>query len=144
MIWAPWQRRLLPGSVPESLLQHFGIDARFLLSLPLLIVAEASVDATLRRLLPQFVARGLVDDALRPAFRGSLEAARRLRSSRLALVGMLAALRGGQRDALRAERAARAGAGRDRLGASSRVPVFATQIPLRKVVAKLLSPLIGL
>ncbi len=90
MLYALWQRRLLPGTVPEPLLQHFGIHARFLLALPLLLVAESSTDAALRRVLPQFVSRGLVDAALMPAFRSILERARALRASRTALLVMVA------------------------------------------------------
>jgi hypothetical protein len=88
--WAYWQRKLLPGEVPEPLLQHFGVHARFLVSLPLLLVAEATVQASLRRVLPQFLSRGLVDDAMRPAFREILDRGAALRSSKLALAGMLA------------------------------------------------------
>ena len=89
VVYAVWQRRLLPGTVPEPLFQHFGIHARFLLALPLLFVAESTSDASLRRVLPQFVSHGLVDDALRPAFRAILERAARLRRSRTALLVMV-------------------------------------------------------
>jgi hypothetical protein len=90
VLYALWQRRLLPGTVAEPLFQHFGIHARFLLALPLLLVAESSSDAALRRVLPQFVSRGIVDETLRPAFRSILERASRLRGSRTALLGMIA------------------------------------------------------
>jgi hypothetical protein len=90
MLYALWQRRLLPGTVPEPLLQHFGVHARFLLALPLLLIAESSTDAALRRVLPQFVARGIVDETLRPAFRSILERAGHVRGSRTALLGMIA------------------------------------------------------
>jgi hypothetical protein len=88
--WAYWQRKLLPGNVPEPLLQHFGVHARFLVSLPLLLVTEATVQAALRRVLPQFLSRGLVDDAMRPAFRKILDRGAALRSSKVALAAMLA------------------------------------------------------
>jgi len=90
ILYALWQRRLLPGTVPEPLLQHFGIHARFLLALPLLFVAESSAESALRRVLPHFVSRGLVDESLRPAFRAILEQAGRLRSSSTALLVMVA------------------------------------------------------
>lgn len=89
MLYALWQRRLLPGSVSEPLLQHFGVHGRYLIALPLLIVAEATTRGALRMALPQFVSRGLIGDAELPAFRSILERASRLRSSRWALVGML-------------------------------------------------------
>lgn len=89
LVYALWQRRLLPGTVTEPLLQHFGVHARFLLALPLLLVAEATTRASLRSLLPQFLSRGLVVDADLPAFRAILERASRLRTSRMALVSMI-------------------------------------------------------
>jgi hypothetical protein len=90
VIYALWQRRLVPGEVPEPLLQHFGIHARLLLALPLLILAEATTRSSLERALPQFLGRGLVGDAEVPAFRAVLERASRARGSRAVLAGMLA------------------------------------------------------
>jgi hypothetical protein len=84
------RRLLLGGEATEPLLEHFGIHARFLLALPLLLVAEGTLTATLRRILPQFVTSGLVDDALTPSFRAILADAARLRSSRTALLVMVA------------------------------------------------------
>jgi hypothetical protein len=90
VVWALWQRRLLPGSVPEPLLQHFGIHARFLVALPMLLVAEATTRNAFRAALPQFLSRGLVAEADVPAFRAILERASRLRGSRKVMIGMLA------------------------------------------------------
>jgi hypothetical protein len=90
VVYALWQRRLLPGKVEEPLLQHFGIHARFLLSLPLLLMAEATSQAVLRRVLPQFVGAGLVDPAIERDFRAILARATRLRSSPVAFGVMLA------------------------------------------------------
>jgi hypothetical protein len=88
--YAFWERRLLPGSVAEPLLQHFGIHARFLVALPLLVIAEATTRSSLRAAVPQFVSRGLVDEARLPAFRAIVERTARLRGSRVALAAMLA------------------------------------------------------
>ena len=91
VVYAFVRRRLLVGGeAPEPLLEHFGVHARFLLALPLLLVAESTMQATLHRILPQFVSSGLVDDALTPAFRAILADAARLRSSRAALFVMMA------------------------------------------------------
>jgi hypothetical protein len=90
VLYALWQRRLLPGTVSEPLLQHFGVHARLLVSLPLLLVAEATLRATLRDALPQFLSRGLVDETQIPAFRAILERASALRRSRAALAAMFA------------------------------------------------------
>jgi hypothetical protein len=82
------------GEAPEPLLQHFGIHARLLLALPLFLVAEASVQGALRRIVPQFVSSGVVGEAALPAFREILrDAARRHRSPlALAIVVGLTAL----------------------------------------------------
>jgi hypothetical protein len=86
VVYAFVQRRLVVGGeAPEPLLEHFGVHARFLLALPLLLVAESTMQGTLHRILPQFVTSGLVDEALTPAFRAILADAARLRSSRIAL-----------------------------------------------------------
>jgi hypothetical protein len=90
VVYALWQRRLLPGTVNEPLLQHFGVHARLLVALPLLIVAEATTRASLRVSLPQFSSRGLIGDTQLPAFRAILERASRLRASRTALLAMIA------------------------------------------------------
>jgi hypothetical protein len=90
VVYALVQRRLLPGAVSEPLFEHFGIHARFLIALPLLLVAEATLDVALRRILPQFVAHGLVDDALLPSFRAVLADSARLRRSRAVLGGLVA------------------------------------------------------
>jgi hypothetical protein len=89
VLYAMWRRRLLPGTVPEPLLEHFGIHARFLVALPLLIVAESTARRALGEALPQFLLSGIVRREQLPAFRAILQAAIRLRSSRVALVVML-------------------------------------------------------
>lgn len=84
------RRRLFPGEVEEPLLQHFGIHARFLVALPLLLVAERSAEAALQRVLPRFVSYGIVDTALQPSFRAILARARALRGSRSVLLALIA------------------------------------------------------
>lgn len=90
MLWAVWYQRLMPGVADEPLLRHFGIHARFLIALPLFLASEGLVERTLRRVLPQFVSSGVVDDALLPAFKQTLTRAVRLRDSRAALLIILA------------------------------------------------------
>jgi hypothetical protein len=89
VIWAAWKHLLLPGLTPEPLLRHFGIHTRFLLALPLLILSEAFVERSLRRIIPRFVTSGLVDEATKPAFLRALQRAVRMRDSRLALGAIL-------------------------------------------------------
>jgi len=95
VLWAVWNHLFLEGVAPEPLFRHFGIHARFLVALPLFLASEGLVELTLRRVLPQFVSSGLIDEALLPAFKNILVAAGRLRDSRLALgailVGVVAA-----------------------------------------------------
>ena len=80
-VWAVAMHRAFPGTVPEPLLQHFGIHVRCLLAIPLFIVAEAVVDAVFPRQLAYFVTSGLVTDEVRPAFERVLSRTRRLRDS---------------------------------------------------------------
>jgi hypothetical protein len=90
ILWAVWNRLLLPGVAEEPLWQHFGVHARFLVALPLFLASEGLVDLNLRRVLPQFVTSGLVDEPLSPAFRRILVDAARLRDSRTALAAIIA------------------------------------------------------
>ena len=90
MLWALWNHLLLPGVAEEPLLRHFGIHARFLVALPLFLASEGLVERALRRVLPQFVSSGVVDESLLPAFRRILAGAARLRDSRLALLVIIA------------------------------------------------------
>jgi hypothetical protein len=57
------------------------VHARFLLALPLLIMAELVVHLRMRRALGQFVARDLIADVDRPRFNGMIASAMRLRNS---------------------------------------------------------------
>jgi len=90
MLWAVWNHLLLAGVAEEPLLRHFGVHARFLIALPLFLASEGFVDLNLRRVLPQFVTSGLVDEPLYPAFRRILVNAARLRDSRAALAVIIA------------------------------------------------------
>jgi hypothetical protein len=93
--WALWHGRALPGgAVQEPLLAHFGIHVRFLVAVPLFLVAEATAEAALRRILPQFVASGLVDEERRPAFDAILQDGAKLRRSWLAIFVVGAAVVG--------------------------------------------------
>jgi hypothetical protein len=71
--------RFGPGSVPEPLLEHFGVHARLLVGIPALILGEALLDMVTAWAIPQFARRGLVSAAGRPRFEAILRstAARR-------------------------------------------------------------------
>jgi hypothetical protein len=62
---------------------------RFLLALPLLVVAEMVIHQRMRPLVGQFVRRGLVPDAALPRFEAALASARSLRNSVLAEVALI-------------------------------------------------------
>ena len=84
-VWAWWAGRALPeqGQTPEPLLQHFGVHARLLLGIPLLIVAEAVAQRTMAHLIPQFVHAGIVRPTDVPRFRVILARTARLRNATL-------------------------------------------------------------
>ena len=55
-LWAWYTGRALPPAVQEPLLAHLGIHVRFLVAVPLFIVAEGMAHGLTMRLLPYFVA----------------------------------------------------------------------------------------
>lgn len=81
--WAWWAGRALPeaGQTVEPLLRHFGVHARLLVGIPLLIVAEAVAQRVAFRLIPQFVHSGVVKPADVPRFRAILGDTARLRNA---------------------------------------------------------------
>lgn len=77
VVWVAVAGRAVSGAVDEPLLQHFGVNARCLIAIPLLVLAEGMAQAMLHRVLPQFIRAGLVIDVA--AFRRTLEGVKRLR-----------------------------------------------------------------
>jgi hypothetical protein len=88
-IWAAFSHRLFEGPAGESLLQHFGVNARCLIGIPLLILAEASLHKTLSAMIPQFTRSGIVAPAARAGLERILRDSRRLRDTSLPWVLML-------------------------------------------------------
>lgn len=82
-VWAAFNGRALPGTVGEPLLQHFGIHVRFLIAIPLLILAEGPAHGLTLRLIPYFRTSGLVPEGQHEAFREVLRGMVRLRNSTL-------------------------------------------------------------
>jgi hypothetical protein len=81
-VWAVATGHALPGGVvSEPLLQHFGVTVRCLVAIPLFVLAEGLAHATTRRLLPHFVASGLVPPDRVEAFREVLRGVARLRDA---------------------------------------------------------------
>lgn len=82
--------RAFEGSVADPLLRHYGVHARFLLAIPLLLLAEVMVEKVVPRIIRQFVSTGLVDDSNRPSFVKVLRDSEKLRDSKVAGILILA------------------------------------------------------
>lgn len=82
----------MEGGAADPLLRHFGVHARFLVAVPLLIFAEALMQKLIPPLISHFVSSGLVDSATLPQFRAALEHARSVRDSIWGSVFVLAAI----------------------------------------------------
>ena len=89
VIWAALNHRLWEGAPGESLLQHFGIHARFLLAVVLLVIAEATVHKGLTRIVTQFIESGVIGAATRAPFERVLQRMRHLRDITLPWVLLL-------------------------------------------------------
>lgn len=85
VVWAWLQGRALPqqGQAAEPLLQHFGVHARLLVAIPVLILSEAIAQRIMARLLSQFVHAGVVGPTDVPRFRAVLGRTARLRDATL-------------------------------------------------------------
>jgi hypothetical protein len=81
--WALYASRILPGSVDEPLLMHFGVHVRFLLAVPALILGEAMAHRVSTTLIPYFLTSGVVPPAQRGAFVRVLGGVARLRDRTL-------------------------------------------------------------
>jgi hypothetical protein len=69
------------GGTADPLLRHFGVHARLLFSVPVLIFAEAFMDRIIPPMLRHLVASGLVGSSSLPRYREALAAAARIRDS---------------------------------------------------------------
>ena len=66
--WALYTGRVLPGTVDEPLLVHFGVHVRFLLAVPALILGEAMAHRVSTTLIPYFLSSGVVPPEQKGAF----------------------------------------------------------------------------
>jgi hypothetical protein len=82
--------RLLPGGVAVPFVYDLEVQVRFLVALPLLILAELVVHQRMRRIAAAFLDRHLVSPANRPRFMHAIASAMRLRNSVAAEVVLLA------------------------------------------------------
>ena len=81
--WALYAGRILPGTVDEPLLVHFGVHVRFLLAVPALILGEAMAHRLSTRLIPYFLTSGMVPPSQRGAFVRTVAGVARLRDRTL-------------------------------------------------------------
>jgi hypothetical protein len=88
-LWALLSGRFVEAATGEPLLQHYGVHARCLLVIPLLILGEASLHKAALFYTPQFIRNGLVDPAARPRLEAALRAVRRWRDASLPWVFVL-------------------------------------------------------
>lgn len=73
VVWAWLRNRVLPGSVPEPLVAHYGVTVTCLVAIPLLILSEAIAQRVIQRVVRQFVLSGQVVEAQEGRFRTILE-----------------------------------------------------------------------
>lgn len=83
VLWAALNGRAGFGGSGESLFEHFAINVRCLVAMPLFILAEGMVHQRMVSLLPYFVRSGIVREEDRPRMREVLESTLRLRNASL-------------------------------------------------------------
>jgi len=88
-IWAWQAKRALPGAPGEPLLQHFGVQVRCLVAIPLLILAQMLAHRTTTRLIPWFEKSGVVPEDKRGDFERVIAGVHRLRNATLPWVVIL-------------------------------------------------------
>ena len=91
VLWAAATGHLWNDATGEQLLQHYGVHIRCLVAIPLLVLAEAALHKASLRIVPQFVASGLIDDAIRDRFDALLRDVRRWRDMSLPWVFVIGA-----------------------------------------------------
>lgn len=84
LLLAALEGQLLGGNVAVPFLLDIEVHVRFLVALPLLIVAELVVHQRMRPLLQQFLERKMIPEDALPRFEAAVAAAFRLRNSVLA------------------------------------------------------------
>lgn len=91
VVWAAATGHLWNDATGERLLQHYGVHVRCLLAIPLLILAEAAMHGTGKRLGLQFVSSGAVGPGQRAGFDRIIGDVRGLRDGSLLWVFVLGA-----------------------------------------------------
>jgi hypothetical protein len=81
LLLSAWEGQAWRGNVEVPFLLNAEVHTRFLLAMPLLLLAELTVHLRTRRLLAQFIARDLIPDADRSRVDAAIGSAMRLRNS---------------------------------------------------------------
>ncbi len=96
LVWLPllllsaMNGQLLGGNIAVPFLKDFEVHIRFLVTLPLLILAELVVHRRMRPVLQQFLERNLIPENAMKQFESAISSAFRLRNSVLAEVLLIA------------------------------------------------------
>ncbi len=93
-VLAALEGRFLPGTVAVPFLLDVEVHVRYLLAVPLMVVAELVVHRRMRTVLAQFLGRELIPDAERTRFEAAVESVVRLRNSALAEILIIALVYG--------------------------------------------------
>jgi hypothetical protein len=94
LVLSALQGQMLRGSAAVPFLLDVEVHIRFLVALPLLIIAELVVHRRMRPLLQQFLERNLIPENAMPRFEAAVASAFRLRNSVLAEVLLIAVVYG--------------------------------------------------
>ena len=94
LLLAAMDGQLLGGNAAVPFLKDIEVHVRFLVALPLLIVAELVVHQRMRPLLQQFLERKLIPENAQPRFEAAVASAFRLRNSVLAEMILIAVVYG--------------------------------------------------
>ena len=89
-LFAGLEGRLLPGTATVPFLLDVEVHVRYLLAIPLMVVAELVVHQRMRAVLQQFLGRKLVPEAVRTQFDAAVASVARLRNSVLAEILIIA------------------------------------------------------
>jgi hypothetical protein len=89
MVLAVIENAPLVTGAGEPLLRHFGVHARCLWAIPLMVLAEAVVEQRFSMVIAHFVRSGLVRSDTLADFRAALRGAERLSDSKLAFAAIL-------------------------------------------------------
>lgn len=81
VVWAYLSGTAIQDRIDEPLLRHFGIHARFLVAIPLLIFGEGLVHKVITKLIPYFYTSGLIRNDQRSLFKQALHNTLSLRDS---------------------------------------------------------------